>query len=45
MEILREIEKILKELWDKLYVFLCEYFGEEVNEDWFIADNDESIFN
>ncbi len=44
MDIVREIELMLIELWNKLYVFLCDYFEVEVNEDWFVQD-DETVLS
>lgn len=38
MEIWAEIEKFLIMMWNKLYAFLADYFGEEVNPDWVLPE-------
>lgn len=37
---LRDLELTLMNLWNKLYEFLCGYFGVEVNEDWLLTEDD-----
>ena len=35
MSLFESFEEIFWDLWNKLYEFLCEYFGAEPNPDWY----------
>lgn len=32
------IEMIFTDLWNYFYVFLCQLWDEDVNEDWIVRD-------
>ena len=38
MDIIKEIEIILTDLWNYFYVFLCNLWDQEVNEDLIVKD-------
>ena len=35
-ETFAELEKYFWQMWNELYKYICEIFGEEVNEDWLV---------
>lgn len=35
-----ELGRILAKIWDAIYVHLCDVLGGEVNEDWFISEEE-----
>ena len=37
---LYDLELALMNLWNRLYEFLCGYFGVELNPDWVLKDED-----
>lgn len=36
-----DFEKIFWKLWNRLYEYLCEVMGAEVNPDWYVPIPDE----
>lgn len=37
-DFIKNIEMIFTDLWNYLYVFLCNLWDSEVNEDWIVKD-------
>ena len=35
-ETFAKLEKYFWQMWNELYKYICEIFGEEVNEDWLV---------
>ena len=38
MDFIKELEIIFTDLWNYFYVFLCNLWDQEVNEDWLVKD-------
>lgn len=38
-DFIKQIEMIFTDLWNYFYVFLCNLWDEDLNEDWIVEDN------
>lgn len=38
-DFIKQIEMVFTDLWNYFYVFLCNLWDENVNEDWIVKDN------